>query len=401
MRGDVAVRTNTHSGPDGQELQRFECTRRVELGNAVVDFDLSNIPNLSTLRRIDLAGNRFAEIDLSPLSKSKHLEYLCISDNILQRIDLSPLETCSELKVLDLSYNQLQDLDLHPLRKMRGLENLFIHFNHIQEVNVTPLLGCHSLALLDLEGWNHWPKIYLGLLPGSSSRHDARILIDILRYKAYPEWLSKHEKLIHSNIKATKTLIAKYGWSQLKRWLEEISEILPEDADFLFQRAFFESIEMEELACYDGDFIDIIDLIPSSKTYDIGKNEFYLRMVELLKSQLERGGSSLFFDIDQLGRTDAVVLLPYILQRRRQEVKTLRLVKEGDLVDLRDLWLTGYGYGMLKAMKVGQKVNILQFDKIKKAFSEIGITLKIRQGRENPEINVPEKFQKYILSYAK
>ncbi|MFW9933404.1 MAG: leucine-rich repeat domain-containing protein [Candidatus Thorarchaeota archaeon] len=397
MSGEIAIRYGAESGPDGQQLFRYKHEFILGTKFNLADSDLRRIPDFPVLRRIDISENRIASIDLSSLSDCKNLEYLSLSGNMITEIDLAPLETCAGLRLLDLSYNQLSEINLRPLRKLPNLSVIFLHFNRIKEIDVTPLLGCRSLALLDIEGWEHWPKIYLGLLPGASSSQETRVLLDILAQHSYPQWLATHERHIISNTKPSEMLIRKYGWKQVREWLLEIYDILPQDNDYAFQKAFFHSLNLEELACYDGDFIDIINLIPDTEKYELGRKQFYFRLIQLLAKQLERGGSTLFFDIDRLSDTDAAMLVPSLLEERKREVKNLRLTKFEDSIDLTPLWLTGYGHDVLKAMNAGRMVSSTQFNTIKKAFAEIGIKISTTAPPGLQELRLSEKFQRHVL----
>jgi len=313
---------------------------------------------------------------------------------------LSPLEYCAKLRILDLSYNRLTNIDLHPIGKLRKLEMLFVHSNHIEEINLTPLIYCRSLQHVYIEGWEKWPQPFIGLLPHSSKSYEESVLLELMIQELYPPWVATFPTSIYQNHTSSKTVIEQYGWKQMKEFLSEFYDIIPRYADISLQKGFLQILGMDELACYEGEFGDIIDLIPESDDYESGKREMYTRMVDLLKQQLIRGGSTLFFDIDALKGKEGVLLAPLILERRKKEIKELVLKESEDMVDLSSLWQTGYGFEILQAMKKGLKVTKQEFRIVKRAFAELGIKLKTDPKIEHARDTLSPILRSFVMERA-
>jgi hypothetical protein len=94
-------------------------------------------------------------------------------------------------------------------------------------------------------------------------------------------------------------------------------------------------------------------------------------MVKLLEAQLERRGSTLYFDLDLLSTTPGSVLLPAVLKRRENEMQELILYDFSGRIDLFPLWLTSYGHQILTALGLKRFVHKSQLLEINKALKKI------------------------------
>ncbi|MCK5238542.1 MAG: leucine-rich repeat domain-containing protein [Candidatus Thorarchaeota archaeon] len=394
------VRYGTRAGPDNQKILRITTNLIVMKNHGVTSVDLSGITNMENLQRLDIAGNRLEQIDLAPIAECEQLRYLDLSGNRLENIDLAPIEECRHLERLDLAYNKLKTIDITPLHNCSNLKNLYLHGNSIGRIDATVLLNCPNIEQITL---GYGGKILVGHLVADEKgmKYFSDQLLQYALTQKKPSWL-KHEKM--GPLPATKNyswLVKKFGWMQNKAWMTNIGKALGEDHGYPLQRILLESLGMPELACYDGEFLDIIQLLPDKGSYKKGVDILRIRMLEVLIKQLENNGSTLFFDIDALSIRDASVLIPLILKRRKKELERIRLFSVGKSVDLTPLWKTGYGFEILKAMNLRRSIAGKDFPKVKKAFAQVGVKLSLTQDPQKIEKNkVPllsQTMEKFVI----
>ena len=149
--------------------------------------------------------------------------------------------------------------------------------------------------------------------------------------------------------------------------------------EYAAQKILMDALGMPELACYDGRVRDIVKLLPTNGTYKKGVQQLYTKMVELLEGQLERGGSTLYFDMDTLSTTPGSVLLPSVLNRRESEMRELILYDQKGKVDLFPLWLTSHGHKILTALGVKRYVPKSRLSEINTALKNINHEVSIEK----------------------
>jgi hypothetical protein len=66
-----------------------------------------------------------------------------------------------------------------------------------------------------------------------------------------------------------------------------------------------------------------------------------------------------------------------IFEIRKTEIQETSIGVRGNEVDLRELWLTTYGYDILNALEMNLTTDLTGFEHVKRAFEELGHELKI------------------------
>ncbi len=370
------VRYSTRAGPDNQLIHRISHDN-IKLKNHGVTFvDLSGITKMENLQRVDIANNRLERVDLSPLSECKELRYLDISENKIREIDLSPLEACKHLERLDLSHNMLATIDISPLYNCTELKYLYLHYNSIKRLDATVLLNCPNIEQLTL---TYGGTLSVGHIVEDENgiTYFGDPLLDYAIKEKKPSWLN-HEKMAPVPKKQNYSwLVRKYGWQRTKRWMLQISKILGESHGYPLQLELLKNFGIPELACFDGSFEKVVQMLPDQGSFRKGLEIFRGTLLEVLYKQLENKGSTLFFDIDILSTQDASILIPQILKRRKKELDKVKLLCIGQSIDLTPLWKTGYGYEILRALGLKKRIHKERFLKVKKALAEIGVKVSL------------------------
>ncbi|MFX1559350.1 MAG: leucine-rich repeat domain-containing protein [Promethearchaeota archaeon] len=357
--------------------------------------------------RIDISSNWLTEVDLSPLGSCKDLEYLSLAVNKLESIDLTPLQNLKQLRHLDLSHNRLKSIDLTPLAGCENLVYLYLQENMFPEVNIAPLFGLNHLttAVIQLVRRGTRPKIIMDSYMSNVPPNLNDILFSFFtgrRAGFVPDWLYDKNTEIEYSPKCYSELVAEFGWAAVKKHLVTLSKKLKIGVEFTAQKILLDAFGIPELACYDGRVRDIVKFLPTRGSYEEGVRKLYSEMVNLLETQLKRRGSTLYFDTDTLSTTPGSVLLPTVLARRNAEMHEVVLYNRSGEIDLFPLWLTSYGYKILKALGLKRYAAESQICEINKALKDINHELSIEKvvydERENKtqELSISHAIQSHV-----
>ena len=357
-----------------------------------VDFvasDLHWVKDIENLVRLDLSCNYISQLDLSPLEECKTLKYLDLSENALQDLDLSPLKTCTKLETLDLSYNRIQDISLTPLANCKSLRYFYIHMNNLDTINIAPLHHLQQLQKVIIDNLRAETPVPIFKAEFGDEPPNLNDILYAMTFKAdRPEWLHgcPQVKIIRLGAESYSKHVRKYGWESVRKHLEAAKELLLPKQDFQAQLAILGDLGMAELACYDGSISDIIQIFPTSGTYEDGLLEIQTNLISMLSKQLENGGSTLFFDIDRLATTPGSVLVPQIVSRREKELKNLILYQLSERVNLMPMWLTGFGFNILQAAGCGREERQIVIPNIlERSTSDIGITIPLKNTKSHKQ----------------
>ncbi len=313
MKRCIFARYTDTSDPDDQHFYRGSCQPTGH--QRYVSSNLEWVKELPEIVRLDISCNYLQTVDLSPLAECQNLKYLDLSENVIDTIDLTPLRSCKRLETLDLSYNSLEDVNLTPLIECEKLRYLYLHRNKLDTINIAPLNHLRKIekVIIDTMKQRKPVPVYKAVFPAPPPNLND-VLYAMTFKTARPEWLEgcPDIKIIRMKPDSYETHVNKHGWSSVKKHLQTAKDLVPKHRDFEAQKAILSNLGIPELACYDGSIADIVELIPSSGTYEDGMLEIQTGLISLLTRQLEQGGSTLFFDIDELATTPGSVLVPLI-----------------------------------------------------------------------------------------
>ncbi len=357
--------------------------------------------------RIDISSNWLTNVDLTPLGSCRDLEYLSLAVNKLEKIDLTPLQDCKHLRHLDLSHNKFKNIDLTPIAGCENLVYLYLQENMFDKVNIAPLLDLKQLttAVIQLTQHSPRPKLVIDSFMSNVPPNLNDVLFGFYtgrRAGVAPDWLYDKNTEVEYSPRSYRELVVQFGWARLKEHLLALSKKLKIDIEFAAQKVLLQGLGMPELSCYDGRVRNIVRLLPSEGDYDAGLRSFYTKMVHLLESQLKRGGSTLYFDLDTLSTTPASVLLPSVLERRDTEMHEVVLVNWSGKIDLLPLWLTSYGNKILIALGFERYASESRMSEINNALKGINHNLAIKKveqdinGRENQQYPAGHVIQTHI-----
>ncbi|MGY5871013.1 MAG: leucine-rich repeat domain-containing protein [Candidatus Thorarchaeota archaeon] len=352
----IVVRYTDTTNPDDQRFLYgpSEPTSHVKF----VSSDLNWVQDIKNLVRLDISCNYLSKLDLSALEECKTLKYLDLSENGIESIDLSPLRSCKKLETLDLSYNRLTDVDFLPLAGCKSLRYLYIHRNQLDTVNIAPLNPLVHLQKVIIDTMSTGKPVPVYKVEFGNPPPNLNDILYAMTFKtSRPAWLegAPQINIIKMHAESYKKIVESHGWDSVRKHLAAAHSLLPTQKDFIAQKEILGDLGMPELACYDGSISDLIELVPTTGTYEEGVETIRTGLISLLMQQLENEGSTLFFDIDRLSTTSGSVLVPQIVSQREIELKAITLYQYNDRVNLMPMWLTGFGFNILQAVGCGRE----------------------------------------------
>ncbi|MFW9864433.1 MAG: hypothetical protein ACFFET_19265, partial [Candidatus Thorarchaeota archaeon] len=288
-------------------------------------------------------------IDLAPLGSCKSLRELNLWSCKLQAIDLTPLDSCSSLQKITLSHNQLQEVDLKPLSSCRDLTHLLLNGNPLQTVDVTPLLNNPE------QNHKNLPRVFI----------DEQIVAH--------SWLQDMEKGNVSLVCHRPT--SQYSWP----FLHEVAKNYPKD--YRIQHDILEALGLADYGFVDHDLTKIMRSI-SSRT---ATHEAQTLLADILSDKIvatvDRGGHTTGLNLEYLsGRHPEIEERKQeIIRLRASEIEQTTIGVDGDIFDLRALWLTAYGHEILSTLNLQSITDSIGLEQIKKAFTDIGQEVHLSQ----------------------
>ena len=303
---------------------------------------------------------------------------LDLSENVIEEINLKNLASLKNLQSLSLQGNRIRTIDLFPLHRFQNLRELDLSRNCLQNVNLAPLLLCRNLDIVNVDETTLYNVVDLHIESSIPS-----VLIEaairLAQSEGRPKWVqnTKYNQFIGYN--HYRELIAKLGWKSACEYLTRALRHVDTRDHLTAQREFFRALNMEELACYDGSIFDILMLLPNNETYDKGRENFYNAVIDLLKARLENSCSTNLFDVNKLSESGGVVLVPKILENRKQEMDNLVIREQEDRVDIATLRGTYYGKEILDALGVGEKADSKKVDEIEQVLASMGFSVCISE----------------------
>ncbi|MGY5864003.1 MAG: leucine-rich repeat domain-containing protein [Candidatus Thorarchaeota archaeon] len=343
-------------------------------------------------RKIDMVMRTAQRVDLSELTKCTELEVLNLTNNMIEEIDLSPLASSKLLTTLQLENNHLTSLDLWSLARSKSLTNLDLKNNRLPGLDLTPLF---LRAHIELDSFVVISADYILRYGLTSDQLEKRFLLvrpDKAPWTATPVIIwNKYE-----------TLAKKMEWSDIHQRISTILDQVDERDWFAIQRGLLMGLSLEEIAGYDGDPRDLLSTTTDDMDFTTARNAVFDRAIELLDSQVEVGGSTLFLDTESMKITRASKLIPKIIEARRLEMENAIVQTKGSVALMNSLWFTHYGFKILQALDVGMQHYGDGLGRMKESLEELGFELKteevasIATTQTIYPINASDSLKKYV-----
>ncbi len=326
------------------------------------------------IESLDLSNNQLKSINLDGIERLRHLKSLHINSNQLHHLDLNPLRYLTDLSNLSLDNNNLANIDLSPLVYCKRLHILTLLANPINTINLSPLLFLEDIDVVNL------PR---DVEVGNGSKSDSlpvKILFTFWNY-AYPWKKPSWVKLLGPRFSFTqrdfKELIDSLGWDETRELMTTTIVQMKKEEQYPIQARVLEALGMGELCYEEIDLAEILELVEDISLTEESKVDLYGKLVDLASRRLQETWNTYRIDVERLRYSPGSKLIPIILKIRRQEVNDVRLVSEGNLVDISPLRETYYGKRILDTLTLSDLIEKRELYKIITELDNIGLKIEL------------------------
>jgi hypothetical protein len=173
------------------------------------------------------------------------------------------------------------------------------------------------------------------------------------------------------------------GWSCLK-------EVLPRtNRTSVFRILGIDRFAYSFLTNDQRVFARIMESIDDGMSFDRGRLVAQDTIIELIQNHIEGGGSTEEMDIDSFTDTRAIVLIPVILEHRKNEVEEAEIyytTSSKKRINVSRLKKTYYGSKLLRELgftKFTRRISTKDFARLKKRMKELELTLQAPKIKTN------------------
>jgi len=301
------------------------------------------------------------------------------------KIDLTPLRSCSKLHHLNLYGNNLENIDLAPLAFNENSLSVDLSGNYLRTVDVTPLFTCSKLVQIGAD-------------------------YNSLRQS----WISRTaDQTIYERP------ARKLPWPILYKIAEEYG------VNRRVQQDVFACLGFSDYGFVDQNMVEFLTKTPPETPIEKVCEKTRQILLEILFTAIEKEASTIGLNLDRLSKIypKLATRVPEIIKQREREMQRIKIAeirknmvnerssnreiyfqnREDKKYDLRQLWLTAYGYEILKALRMRLVVDTEELEQVKDAFNELGFDLKI--GRVSiPGVGMSDELKEaiwWIASYKR
>jgi hypothetical protein len=175
-------------------------------------------------------------------------------------------------------------------------------------------------------------------------------------------------------------LINRLSWEENIRYLKSASESLYQTHWLKLNHALLSIFNLPELLGVDCDIFRQLKRIGQPISVQQASEGLFYVLIKCVESQLRDGGSTLFFNIEEMSSTRSATIITDLVNARYRE--TIFVLNETDeilnqltkeWIDVSRLWRTANGYRLLKARHSGTHIHVNEYRNIRDCLaSELG-----------------------------
>ena len=300
--------------------------------------------------------------------------------------------------VLDLSRRNIRSIDLTPLAGFTELQKLDLYRNPIPSLDVTSLFFCPNLRSLSLDSSIPLEALYVPM----TIEHPAALHPKALFGRT--GWQYGLQK-IYWNLSDQ---LGKRAWHRLRGQLDSIIPHMNAVQKQELKAVFLESLDLHHFVGLDCEVEDLTAGIGERDSFEKIRGTLKQSCYRLLNQQLENGGPTIFIDVELL-RSESdrdpgcALAAARVLERRETEMESLAVQQTiGKGVDLSPIWITAYGFKVLRTLNAGLNAKKGQFLEIEQAFSALGYPIRVARGigRVHLPVKISQGLRDYVLFIA-
>ncbi len=362
------------------------CTNLLELSldyNQLQTIDLSALSACTGLRKLELNGNHLQSIDLNPLSYCTSFWELELSENVIHSIDLGPLSYCTRFGRLWLHANRLHYIDLNPLASCTSLQKLGLNENYLHSIDLRPLASCTSLQTLWLNA-NRLQSVDLTPLSQCTNLEELALFRNPFHSEAPYSWLEK-DKVSERPKDSYPWFVAlgdynmvyerpkdSYSWHFLHQVARKNRNNCQVQQDILY------AMGLKDYGFIDSNLSGLFLSFSSDASTEMVHQQVKERLLAEIVRAVDQERTSTGLRIEELSSQHSAIakIAHRIINLREAEMHLVRVGAEGDEVDLREVWLTAYGYMVLTSLGMGLTTDLEGVEQVSTALTELGFDLK-------------------------
>jgi hypothetical protein len=204
-------------------------------------------------------------------------------------------------------------------------------------------------------------------------------------------------------------------WKEIVKLLKTVTKSLYKKHLLKIHHMVLSIFNLAELQGVDCDLFSELASIPNPRDTSHASDLLFDNLMVLAKAQFQTGGSTLFFNVEEMKSTRSVVIIPDLVEARYREI-ILVLAEIDELlpsltkeyIDTTRLWRTGYGLRSLKARNQGLLIHVNDYAEIRDLIvKELGIDPdRIKNERDRllregitDYLQISHELDVFVLSY--
>lgn len=153
----------------------------------------------------------------------------------------------------------------------------------------------------------------------------------------------------------------------------------------------------------DADLLDEMRTVYQEEDFPRFRDHIARLAAVILERQLAEGGLTLFVNTEKMKeRAELIQLIPSVLDLRKREMDDCVISMKEDVYDLRALWLTHWGFQLLKSIHRMLTASEKTIGKVRSTFEKVGFELRVVEGSTTPvHVKMSDEMRNYIWAQAK
>lgn len=158
-------------------------------------------------------------------------------------------------------------------------------------------------------------------------------------------------------------------------FIHSISEIYRNDTRV--QQDILYAMPLQNYGFIDSDLSDFFSSIPAGTPFEDARQQVQEYALEQITQSIDREGPTTGLEVKDLSSYPEITTKTQKINELRQaEMELVQVGIQGSVVDLRELYLTSYGYEILSALEMRLITNLEGLEQVRNALTELGFQLK-------------------------
>lgn len=148
--------------------------------------------------------------------------------------------------------------------------------------------------------------------------------------------------------------------------------------DCRIQQDILYALGLGKYGLIDLDIREVLLSFPPDATLESLHERMNPLLVDAIATAVDKGGATTGLNLEEMHTQHGEIAqrIHQIIELRKLEIQRVQVEEKEDMVDLRELWLTAYGYEICSALGLQLTTDFEGFEQVKNAASELGFDLK-------------------------